>query len=160
MRVCCVLVLVAVGCAAQENTPSISGTVIDHSGATIPNATVTLSSSTTVEAKTDSHVGQALPDKVPSECSASICGAIRYGSASVANAIVTLHLSGESHRVKTTRTDPNGIFQLGEVKPGLYDLTIKAKGWEIATIDSIGLQRGGQVTLPLVQLQRPTTTVR
>ena len=55
MRICCSLVLVAVGCAAQENTRSISGTVIDPSGASIPNATVTLSSATTVEVKTDNQ---------------------------------------------------------------------------------------------------------
>ena len=214
MRIWFALVIV-IGCAAQENTSSISGTVIDRSGATIPNTTITLSSSTTVEVKTDSQgkfafstvepgsykvkfqqpgfsaktldvtldagptalgdvvleiaslhcpvievVGQALPEMVGSECRGSICGSVRYGSAGVANAIVYLHLSGEPHRVKTTRTDANGIFQLGEVKPGLYDLAIKAKGWETATIDSIGLQRGRQITLPLVQLQRPSTRVR
>src|SRR5260370_38131498 len=55
MRICCVLVLVTTVCAAQENARSISGTVIDRSGATIPNTTITLSSSTTVEVKTDSQ---------------------------------------------------------------------------------------------------------
>jgi Carboxypeptidase regulatory-like domain len=55
MRIFCVLVLMAVGCAAQENTRSISGTVIDASGASIPNAKVALSSVTTVEVKTDNQ---------------------------------------------------------------------------------------------------------
>ena len=55
MRICCMLVLVAVGCVAQENTRSISGTVIDRTGAVIPGTTVTLSGATTVEVKTDNQ---------------------------------------------------------------------------------------------------------
>jgi Carboxypeptidase regulatory-like domain len=210
MRICCALVLVTVGCAAQENTRSISGSVIDPTGALIPNTTVSLSGLTTVEVKTDNqgkfmfstlesgsyklkfdHAGfkpktldvavhqepilfhevllELLPqpcygpvvfDNVLVECSGSICGAVRYGSAVVTNAIVFLQLSGESRREKTTRTDANGVFQFNIVKAGLYDLTIEAKGFKPATTDSIAVQRGGQITLPPVQLLRPTTPVR
>jgi len=214
MRICCSLVLVAVGCAAQENTRSISGTVIDPSGASIPNVTVTLSGSTTVEVKADNQgkflfsslepgkykvtfqragfartildltldaapifLGEVVLQlgyqpyiievtkengwsRVPSACLGSICGSVRYGSAGVTNAIVALQLSGEPHRLKTTRTDASGIFQLNNVQAGLYDLVIEAKGFKPATIDSIGLRHGGQITLPLVQLQRLTTRVR
>src|SRR6266404_9140836 len=55
MWIYCVLVLVAVGCAAQENSRSLSGTVIDPSGATIPNTTVSLYGPTSIEVKTDNQ---------------------------------------------------------------------------------------------------------
>ena len=51
MRLWCALVLLAVGCAAQENTGSISGAVIDPTGAGISGTTVTLSGSTTVQVR-------------------------------------------------------------------------------------------------------------
>ena len=53
MRVWCALVILTGGCVAQENTGSISETVIDPTGAGIPRSTVTLSGSTTVEAQSD-----------------------------------------------------------------------------------------------------------
>jgi hypothetical protein len=216
MRICCALVLVTVGCAAQVNTRSISGTVIDFTGALIPNTTVTLSGSTTVAAKTDNqgkfefstvepgmyklsfqHAGfkpkildvavdqgpvlftEVLLELAPQPCpvvvvegpvarlwhvppgnGGTISGTLRYGSAVVRNAIVTLHLSGDSRRVKTSRTDARGIFQLDKVKPGLYDLTIEAKGFKAATIDSIGLQHGRRIWLPPLDLLRSTAAVR
>lgn len=216
MRMCCALVLVVVGCAAQENIHSVSGAVIDPSGARIPNATVTLSGSTTIAVKTDNqgkfafstvepgmyklsfqHAGfkpkildaavdqgpilfsEVLLESAPQPCpvvvvegpvillgnvplgnGGTISGTLRYGPAVVRNAIVTLHLSGESRPAKSSRTDARGIFQLDKVKPGLYDLTIEAKGFRPATIDSIGLQRGRQITLPPLDLLRATTSVR
>ena len=93
-----------------------------------------------------------LRGEVASECSGSICGAVRYCAAIVPNANVILQLSGESHRTKTTRTNASGIFRFNDVKPGLYDLIVEANGFKPATIDSIGVQRGRHVTLPFVQL--------
>ncbi len=53
MRICCALVLVTVCCVAQESARSISGTVADRSGAVMPDATITLSGSTSVVVKSD-----------------------------------------------------------------------------------------------------------
>jgi hypothetical protein len=55
MRMWCALVLVAVGCAAQENTGSISGTVMDAGSFVIPNVTVTLSGPLTFEVQSDEN---------------------------------------------------------------------------------------------------------
>jgi len=151
MRICCALLLLAMFCVAQESARSVSGTLIDSAIRPIPNTKISIVV-VTEEDILRSKMEDTLRSKLASECRGSVCGAIVYGSSGVAKAIVSLHLSGESHRAKTARTDAGGIFQLNDVKPGLYHLTIEAKGFKPATIDSIGVQRGRQITLPLVQL--------
>ena len=56
----CVWVLGAVSAAAQENTNSIAGTVVDAGGSVIPNATITVVGAGSVEAKTNASGDFAL----------------------------------------------------------------------------------------------------
>jgi hypothetical protein len=91
------LVVSASLCMAQTTTARLTGTVHDSSGASIPNAKVTL-----VNAGT----------KVPTE----------------------------------TTSNPSGDYVLAALQPGNYALTVEAKGFRKAVIESISLDAAANVT--------------
>src|SRR5690349_13630864 len=91
---------------------------------------------------------------VIAQVSGRIAGSVIDASgAAVPNADVEVYLAGGQKPLLTTKTAPDGQFNLIAVRPATYDISINAAGFVKKTIRNIAVDPGREISLPPIKVE-------
>ncbi len=73
--------------------------------------------------------------------------------ASLPNAQVSLFLHDSNSAILVARTTSDGIFNIGTIRPDLYDLTVEAANFATAKVVNVKIDAVAETSLPAITLQ-------
>ncbi len=83
----------------------------------------------------------------------TLSGSVIDGTgALVPNAAVELQLPGGGASILQTKTGAEGVFSIPAVKPGTYDLTVEASGFQKVTLSNVHVDPGRESTLQPIRV--------